>query len=101
MMASLYHRSLATLVGTSICGNTFTEQLSAFTTEQQGRVIRRIDGQPHAAPFDHMPLAAHQIDDGADRADVVAASDRDIAEVEPECARTVAVQCNRHRHRVA
>ena len=46
---------------TSICGSTFTAYpLSSFAAEQQGRVVGRIDGQAHAAPFDHVPLAGRR-----------------------------------------
>src|SRR5690242_98089 len=97
MIASLYQRSFATFGWTSIFESTFTAQLvSGFAAEQQRRIVGRVDCQADAAPFDGVAFAIGEIDDGAHWAAVVVRPDGDIAEMKPECARSMAIQCNRH-----
>src|SRR5512135_2731249 len=101
MIASLYQSSLPAFVWTSILESTFTTELvSSLAAEQQRRIVGRIDSQANAATYDRVPFAAGEVDDGAHRPAVAVRPDGDIAEMKPECARSVAIQCNRHGDRV-
>src|SRR2546428_1115781 len=99
-MASLYQSSSwRASRSAAIWGAMFTAA-SRQAPEQEGRILRRIDAQAHAAPFDRMPLAGHEVLDRADAVPRIVRTDLKIAEMEPELARTVAGERNRGRHRV-
>jgi hypothetical protein len=56
-------------------------------TEEQGRVLLRIDAQAHAAPFHDVALARDQVLDRLDAPARARRSDLDVADMEPELAR--------------
>ncbi len=64
---------------------------SDFAAEEQGGIVGRVDREAYAAPFEHMALAGHQIDDGAHRLAPIVGADDDATKVEPERARALAV----------
>src|SRR4051794_14928540 len=98
-MASLYQSSSpARPVSALMSVRTFMASQQA--TEEQRRVLVRLDAQPHAAPFDNVLLSGDQVLDGAHAPAVALRPDFDIAEVEPELARAAAVQGDGDGHRV-
>src|SRR5688500_2717244 len=94
MIASLNHcSSSASCVQTLMSGMTFTA--GSHATEQQRRVVLRIDAQPHATPLERVALATHQVFDRCDAAALVGRPNLDIAEMEPELPRFVLGESDR------
>src|SRR6516164_1790261 len=96
MMASLYQRPLSSgAVSTLISERTSTLSSQGKAAKQHGGIVRRIDAQPHPAPFNGMPLGGDQVLDRAHRSARTHGADLDIAEMEPELARSFAGESDR------
>src|SRR5262245_54676670 len=101
-MASLYQRSspLASR-STASCGSTFTRSPPlCMAAQQQSGIVGRVDTQPDAAPFERMTFAGDQVLHRAHAPARLGGADLQVAEMEPELARPVAGERDRHRHRV-
>src|SRR5215211_8760407 len=101
MIASLY-QSWSWLVSRSmlICGARFMRCPSRIATEQESGVLRLIDAQADAPPFEQMAFAGHQVFNRSDAAARIRRADLEIAEMEPELARAMAGDRHRRRHRI-
>src|SRR6516225_8264829 len=101
-MASLYQRPSSSVSRVAAVSSNAASMARRSTKapEQQRGVVRRIDVQAHATPFDAAPLAGHKIFDGRDAPPRVSRADFEIAEVKPELARAL-VERNRHRDGIA
>src|SRR5258705_4448610 len=98
-MASLYQSSSpARLVSALMSVNRFMASRQA--TEEERRILVRLDAKPHATPFQDVLLAGDEVLDRAHAAAPRSRPDLDIAEMEPELPRAAAVQGNGHRNGV-
>src|SRR3954447_3605650 len=100
MMASLNHSSSSSSSCSAVISDCkFTGLPSRQASEEQSRVLLRIDTQPHAAPFDRVPFAGNQVFDRANALACIRRPDENISEMQPELMLRLG-QCDRHRDRI-
>src|SRR5262249_43743958 len=73
----------------AMSSRTVMSQPSCDAAEDEGRVVRRIDVQAHAAPFEQQALAGGEVLDFAHRLPGLAHADVLVTEVQPELLRGV------------
>src|SRR5262252_6210180 len=101
MIASLNQSSsLSSLAAALMSVTTSMARPSREAAEQQGGILQLIDAQTDAAPLEDVPLAGDQIFDGFDAPARDRWADLDIAEMEPELARSGLCQCHGDGHRI-